>query len=207
MNKYGSQVEDYRDDSMKIQSKRIFNEICKKGQDGVEAWVNYICQYHKFLGGDFCSEYTINDVVKRLLSKYYGTDHDVFMGEILPKILNNDRLLELMFQYAGCGIEKSIKPKFLACLIVCDKCESVYKIINYLCNNKNMIFISVGAFLCETYKYVVELLEREKNNSNSHKCEVSKKMKETLWDSLKFCYSSFDLAECKIPIICIITQK
>lgn len=204
-NKYGLEVEDYRDDSMIIEAKNVVNEIYQKSQDGVDAWISFINKYFRFIGGDFCVEYTINEVIKRLISKYHGKQYDVIIDKILPIIMTNDRLMELLFQYAGCGVEISYKPKLLACLIVSDKYESVYKVMSYLCNNKNMIFISVGGFLCETYKYVDEILGGD--SYNGIKKDLSQNMKTILWDSLKLCYSAFDMAECKIPIICMIDHK
>ena len=205
MNKYGMEVEDYLDNSMTNEAKKVANEIYEKGQDGVSAWIDFINKYFSFLGGDFCAENTINEVIKRLISKYHGKQYNVIIRNILPIIENNDRLMELIFQYAGCGVETSYKPKLLACLIANDKYESVYKIMNYLYNNKNMIFISVGGFLCETYKYVDEIIED--GTCKGIKKNLSQNMKTTLWESLKLCYSAFDLAECKIPIICIIDHK
>ena len=191
----------------------------------MEMWSNILSKYIDSL----CYKYVVEDVVCRVFSsinekynKYDNVDYicEVMMQHVVPFFEKNYYLVDIIYGKtlnAGyIGYNQKFTPICLACFIIDDKPDLVYRIMGLLNKNKMMSSqicsyfeedaekdFNIGKFLTATYEYVWWMLLSNTKKEFFSKYSISKSMKECLVESIKLISKKKERAECAIPIIAI----
>lgn len=191
----------------------------------MEMWRNILSKKIDTL----CYKNVVEDVVCRVFSsinkkynKYNNVDYicEVMMQHVVPFLEKNDYLVEIIYGNtlnAGyIGYNQNFTPICLACIIIDDKPDLVYRIMGLLYKNKMMSSpncsyfeeaaekeYNIGKFLTATYEYVWWMLLSDTKKEFFSKYRISERMKECLVESIKLITKKKERAECTIPILAI----
>lgn len=195
----------------------------KEGEQVGEDGVKYV-----YFGFDNKMEECIGDVFKAFVYKYEEFDSSrlrckVFFDHIVPHIIKNDKLLEILFEKSAKGYCTEISeglyrriykdpyiPALIACIYLMDNPVVSHKITNYMINWDNSInweendeleqyVVSIGGLIRFSKEYI-HTVYRNKEDYNKEYV-ISNRVKEALLSSIEKIEYAKNRAECTIEIL------
>ena len=189
--------------------------------ESISLWYDLLCRFRsnltdrKYVGKLIKDFFLYIDTKHGQYGNFYALSKNI-NEFIIPAFRKHDSLVDIIYGYAKCGgvyYGHSYTPFCLACLIIENHADLVFKVIECLSNNTHMIDYkekyydyygcSVGEFLNRTYSSFCNILDDYRFNGENINM-IGNEVKETLIKSLDLIQDETLKAECTVPIMGIV---
>lgn len=206
----------------------LFRSVLDMGEidleESISMWYELLCRFksqltnRKYVGKLIKDFYLYIDTKHGQYGDYYTLSRNI-IKYIIPAFRKYNDLIYIIYGHAKCGgiyYGHSYTPFCLACLIIENNADLVYKAIECLSNNTHMIDYnekycdyygcSIGEFLNRTHSSFCDIIDDYSLKGEPIKL-IGNEVKEALLSSLSLIQDESNLAECTIPIMSIIGYK
>lgn len=203
----------------------LFRNVLDMGdidiEESISMWYELLCRFRSQLTNRKLVGKLIKDFFLYIDTKHgqYGDYYTLSKNikkYIIPAFKKHKDMIDIIYGHAKCGgvyYGHSYTPFCLACLIVENNADLVYKVIECLSNNTHMIDYnekyydyygcSVGEFLNMTHSSFCNIVD-DYSFRDAPINMIGDEVKEALIASLELIKDESDRAECTIPIMSII---
>ena len=206
----------------------LFRSVLDMGEidleESISMWYELLCRFksqltnRKYVGKLIKDFYLYIDTKHGQYGDYYTLSRNI-IKYIIPAFRKYNDLIYIIYGHAKCGgiyYCHNYTPFCLACLIIENNADLVYKAIECLSNNTHMIDYnekycdyygcSIGEFLNRTHSCFCNIVDDYSLKGEPIKL-IGNEVKEALLSSLSLIQDETNLAECTIPIMSIIGYK
>jgi hypothetical protein len=206
----------------------LFRSVLDMGdidlEESISMWYELLCRFksqltnRKYVGKLIKDFYLYIDKQHGQYGDYYTLSRNI-NKYIIPAFRKHKDLINIIYGHAKCGgvyYGHNYTPFCLACLIIENNADLVYKAIECLSNNTHMIDYkekyydyygcSVGEFLNRTHSEFCNIVDDYSFNDTPINI-IGNEVKDALIASLNLIKDDTDRAECTIPIMSIVGYK
>lgn len=155
---------------------------------------------------DFLVSDLIDKIVDTLMPRYDADENEIFIKEIVPRMLNRQEILSLIFGNTYCAGARSSSfrdymPKCFAFMFLVANPDVIINIMKLMNSNKYMKDVTVGTIVMRSIEELKSIME---DNDISNKYSVTSDIKMALLNSLDLVRDSTEKAECTIAVLSIV---
>lgn len=175
-----------------------------------DMWLYILKNNSDFLKKERDSEFLVSDMIDKmvetLMSKNNVDEKEAFIKEIIPRMLNRQEILSLIFGNTHCaGANSSLfndyMPKCFAYMFLVANPDVISNIMKLMSSNKYMKDITIGTFVMRSIKELKTIMEDDDIGNNY---SVTSDIKMELLSSLDLVKNSTEKAECTVAVLSIV---